>query len=139
MSADERGLGALASRARSLERFAVEGARVLERRLVSRRQLEHRARFVKRLLLDVSSFLGMIQGLLIDIPGGLAAVDPRLTVSQGAFIGFVAEPGALALLILGDLLLIDAQLVPIADQLHPFTERLLKIGQALFTGELSLA
>ncbi|MEA2146683.1 MAG: hypothetical protein QOG59_2270 [Solirubrobacteraceae bacterium] len=89
--------------------------------------------------MDVSSFLGMIQGLLIDIPGGLAAVDPRLTVRQHAFIRFVAEAGALALLILGNLLLIDAQLFPVADDLHPFTERLFKIGQALFTGELSLA
>jgi hypothetical protein len=139
LSANESGLGALASRARSLERFALKRARVLERRLVSRRELEHRARFVECLLLHVSSFLGMIKGLLIDIPGGLAAVDSRLTVSQDAFIGFVAESGALALLIQGDLLLVDAQLVPVADELHPFTERLLKIGQALFTGELSLA
>jgi hypothetical protein len=41
--------------------------------------------------------------------------------------------------VVGDLFLIDARLLTVSDQLLPIPDGLLKIAQALFNGELSLA
>ena len=138
LGADQRRLGALASHASADDRLALDRGRILEFWLVGRRKLENRSRFVERHLLDVSSFLGAVECLLVHVPGGLLAIDSRLGISKDAFVGLAAS-AALAQLILGDLFLIDSQLLPIADELLPFTESLLKISQALFASQLSFA
>jgi hypothetical protein len=135
---DQRGLGALASGARAVERFALDRLRVLDWGLVGRWKLEHRSHFVECHLLDVPSFLGAVECLLIDVPGGLLTIDSRLAISKDAFL-LRAASAALAPLILGYLFLIDSQLLPITDELLPFTEGLLKISQALFASQLSFA
>ena len=100
--------------------------------------------------MDVSSGLGMVEGLLTDVPGGLLAIDPGLIVSQVAIDpGLILSPDAsrrltgagivLAQVFVGDLFLIDARLLTVSDQLLPIPDGLLKIAQALFNGELTLA
>jgi hypothetical protein len=139
LGADQRSFGSLAGGLGAGNRFALDRLRILESGLVGAWKLEHRSRFIERHLLDVSSLLGMIVCLLIDVARGLLAIDPRLIISKSALLGLVLARAALAPLILGDLFLIDARLLSIAGELLPFTEGLLKIGQALFAGELFLA
>jgi hypothetical protein len=101
-------LGALASNAGTGDRLALDRARVLEVRLVGGWKLEHRSRFVERHLLHVSPFLGVVECFLTDIPGRLLAIDPRLAISEDAILALVPARAALALVILDELLAIDA-------------------------------
>jgi hypothetical protein len=139
LSPDQRGLGALARGVRAVDRFALDGRRILGSGLLCCWKLEHRSGFVERHLLDVSSLLAVIERLLIDVASGLLAIDSRLIISKDAFLGLVSAGAARAQLILGDLFLIDSRLLPIADQLLAVTEGLLKISQALFASQLSFA
>jgi len=81
----------------------------------------------------------MVECLLVDVPGGLLAINPRLAVAEDAILTLVSDGAVLALVILDELLAIDAILLPVADELLSFTEGLGKIGQALFAGEFTLA
>jgi hypothetical protein len=139
LGAGERCLGALASGAGAGDRRASDGVRILESRLLGWWQLEHRTRLVERHLLDVSSSLGMVKSLLTDVPGGLLAIDPCLIVSKNASLRLAQAVIVLAQVFVGDLFLIDARLITVSDQLLPIPDGLLKIAQALFNGQLSLA
>jgi len=106
--ADQRGVGALASGPGTGDRPTLDRARILELWLVGGWQLEHLLRFVKLRLLDVSSFLSMVKCLLPDAPGGLLAIDPCLVIRKDAMLGLVSDGAAIGLIILADLLVIDA-------------------------------
>jgi hypothetical protein len=136
--ADQRGLGALARGVCTGDRPALNRARILELWLVGGWQLEHLLRFVECHLSDVSSFLGMVECLLADVPRDLLAIDSSLAISKNPLLA-LGPAAALTLVILGNLLLIDERLLPVADELRSFTEGLLKIGEALLAAELSLA
>jgi hypothetical protein len=132
-------LCALPTHASTGDRLSLDSGRILDVWLVGGRKLEIRSRLVERDLLDVSSFLGVVECLLAHIPGGLLTVDPRLGISEHLILALVPDGASLSVVILYDLLAIDAQLLSVADELLPFTESLLEIGQALFAGELTLA
>ena len=147
LGAGERGLGALASGAGAGDRRALEGLGILEFGLIGEGKLEHGARLVERQLLDVSPGLGMVEGLLTHVPGGLFAIDPGLIVSQIAIdprlllspdaAGIAAGGGILPeQVFVGDLFLVDPHLVAVTEQLLPIPDGLLEIAQALFNGQL---
>jgi hypothetical protein len=108
LGANQSRLCALASDAGTGDRLALGRARVLGVWLVGGWELEHCSRLVERHLLDVSPFLGVVKCLLADIPVGLLAVDPRLAVSEDAIVVLVPDGAALALVVLDELLAIDA-------------------------------
>ncbi|MGP0051568.1 MAG: hypothetical protein ACLPZR_22340 [Solirubrobacteraceae bacterium] len=71
-------------------------------------KFEHRSNVVERDLLNVSSFLGMIERLLAYVPRDLLAIDPCLRIAKELALALVPGHAVLALVILSDLLLIDA-------------------------------
>lgn len=78
---------------------------------------------VERLLLIIAARLAEIQSLLVDVSGDLFAVDPRLAIIQET-ARMVVACRAVSLLIVVDLLLIDARLISIARELLSISDRL---------------
>lgn len=84
--------------------------------------------------MDVPSFLGMVKGLLADVPGELLSVDPRLFVTKVPLSELVPGRTFGAPLVLALLLMVNPQLVAISGELLAVTECLLQVGQALLPG-----
>jgi hypothetical protein len=136
LCADQGRLGALSGGGRSLHGASPDRRPVGDVWLLVDGKAEHHPGLVERNLLNISAFLGVIKSLLIDVAVQLLAVDPRLTIIKDRRHPMILNGARMTLFVMTKLTLIDADLVTIAGQLLTITERLLKLGQALFPGQL---
>jgi hypothetical protein len=136
LGADQGRIGALAGGGGPLHRAASDCAGVCHVRLLAGREVQHGPGLVEGRLLMVTPFLGVIQGLLVDVSGHLLAIDSSLTIVQDRRQP-PARPWSIpALAVVAELCLVNSRLVSITGELLSVTERLLELAQALFSGQL---
>ena len=89
------------------------------------------AYIVDRLLMVITTHLGLIERLLVDVLVGLAAIKPRLPVVKRPGRRLVLGIVPAALVVEVTLVAFHACLIAVAEQLRAVTENLLEVGEAL--------
>ncbi len=92
--------------------------------------------FVERRLLAVASSLSVVERLLADVARQLLTIDPHLAIIEVGARQTVGRRVEQSLLVVAQLRPVDPVLVLIAGELLTVGQCLLKVGEALFPGQL---
>lgn len=135
LGADERGFGALVGGSGAVDRALVNGAGVSGGGLLAGGEGDRGAGVVERFLLTVAADLSVVKRFLVDVTVDLFAIDSRLAVVKDRCQALIWRAALVALLVVTDLLQVDAGLLAVTGELFAVTDRLLQFGQALLLGE----
>lgn len=137
LCADECRFGALVSGACAVDRALMQGGGVSGSGLLTRGQSDQSAGGIEGFLLGVAAVLSVVEGFLVDVAVDLFPVDPGLAVIKDRRQTLIGRAAFAALLVVTELLEVDAVLFAVAGELLTVADGLLEFGEALLFGELA--